>query len=108
GMGIGRVDHPGAWEFDLKKVTRKSPTVGMKPTPGATILFDGTSMDAWNGGRIDKAGGILNTDGHDITSKQRFSNYTVHLEFLLPYRPDARGQGRGNSGFYQVMQYEVQ
>src|SRR5262249_25512253 len=28
--------------------------------------------------------------------------------FMLPFRPDARGQGRGNSGFYQVDHYEVQ
>ena len=27
---------------------------------------------------------------------------------MLPFRPDARGQGRGNSGFYQVDLYEVQ
>ena len=27
---------------------------------------------------------------------------------MLPYRPDGRGQGRGNSGFYQVLMYEVQ
>jgi hypothetical protein len=32
----------------------------------------------------------------------------MHVEFLLPFRPDARGQGRGNSGFYQVDHYEVQ
>lgn len=27
---------------------------------------------------------------------------------MLPYRPDGRGQGRGNSGFYQVDHYELQ
>jgi len=27
---------------------------------------------------------------------------------MIPYRPDARGQGRGNSGFYMVHLYEVQ
>ena len=32
----------------------------------------------------------------------------MHLEFLLPYRPAARGQGRGNSGFYQIDHFEVQ
>jgi hypothetical protein len=32
----------------------------------------------------------------------------MHVEFLLPYRPAARSQGRGNSGFYQVEMYEVQ
>ena len=27
---------------------------------------------------------------------------------MLPFRPEARGQGAGNSGFYQVLMYEVQ
>jgi Domain of Unknown Function (DUF1080) len=92
----------------LNRVARKSPTLGANAPEGATILFDGTNTDEWKGGRLDKQTGLLNTDGSDITSKKRFNNYHVHLEFMLPYRPAARGQGRGNSGFYQVMQYEVQ
>jgi hypothetical protein len=51
---------------------------------------------------------LLNTDGSDIATKRKFNNYTAHVEFMLPFRPDARGQGRGNSGFYQVHHYEVQ
>jgi hypothetical protein len=27
---------------------------------------------------------------------------------MLPFRPEGRGQGRANSGFYQVLMYEVQ
>jgi hypothetical protein len=92
----------------LTRTTRKSPTLGKMADEGATVLFDGSNTDAWQGGRLDKQTGFLNTDGSDIRSKKSFSNYTVHLEFMLPYRPAARGQGRGNSGFYQVMQYEVQ
>lgn len=94
--------------FELKKTVRKSPTLGAKPSAGAVVLFDGTGTDEWSRGRLDKANGILNTDGGDIVSKRKFLNYTLHLEFLLPYRPDARGQGRGNSGVYQVDLYEVQ
>jgi hypothetical protein len=94
--------------LELKKLTRLSDTLGAKPPEGALVLFDGSNKDEWNGGRVDKATGFLNTDGNDITTKRKFNNYTAHVEFLLPYRPDARGQGRGNSGFYQVDQYEVQ
>src|SRR5690606_18279151 len=72
------------------------------------ILFDGTNTNAWNGGRLDTKTGLLNTDGRDILTKDKFSNYTMHVEFMLPYRPAARGQGRGNSGFYQAQLYEVQ
>ncbi len=94
--------------FELARADRKSPALGAKPPAGATVLFDGTNTDEWQGGRLDKAAGVLNTDGKDILTKKKFSNYAMHLEFMLPYRPDGRGQGRGNSGFYQVDHYEVQ
>jgi hypothetical protein len=93
---------------ELKRVVRVSPTMGAKPPSGAVVLFDGTNTDEWKGGRLDKTTKWLNTDGSDIASKRKFSDYTVHCEFMMPYRPEARGQGRGNSGFYQVHQYEVQ
>jgi hypothetical protein len=94
--------------FDLKKTVRKSDTMGAKPPSGAVVLFDGTSKDAFTGGRIDEMTKLLNTDGKDIVTRQKFNNYTAHVEFMLPYRPEGRGQGRGNSGFYQVLMYEVQ
>jgi hypothetical protein len=94
--------------FLLKKTVRKSPTLGAKPPEGADVLFDGSTTDLWDGGRIDKDTMLLNTDGHDIHTKKKYNNYSAHVEFYLPYRPDARGQGRGNSGFYQVDMYEVQ
>ena len=94
--------------FELRRLIRKSPTLGAKPPKAAKVLFDGTSKDAFQGGRLDEKTKFLNTDGRDIRTTDKFSNYQMHVEFMLPYRPDARGQGRGNSGFYQVDQYEVQ
>ncbi len=94
--------------FQLRRLVRKSPTLGAKPPKGAKVLFDGTSKDAFHGGRLDQSTKFLNTDGRDIRTADKFSNYQMHVEFMLPYRPHARGQGRGNSGFYQVDQYEVQ
>jgi hypothetical protein len=106
GTLAGKTDEGKA--FELRKAVRKSPTLGAKPPEGALVLFDGTNTKEWTGGRLDKVTHWLNTDGHDIRTKRKFNNYTAHGEFLLPYRPNARGQGRGNSGFYQVDQYEVQ
>lgn len=100
-------DAAGA-ETTLSKIVRKSETMGAKPPEGATVLFDGSSADAFNGGRLDEKTKLLNTDGKDIRTKAKFSNYTMHIEFMLPFKPKARGQGRGNSGFYQVDHYEVQ
>lgn len=87
----------------LNKVERKSPTLGAKPPEGATVLFDGSSPEQWNNGRLD---GDLLMQG--TTSKSRFGNHRVHIEFRLPFQPQDRGQARGNSGIYLQGRYEVQ
>jgi 3-keto-disaccharide hydrolase len=43
-----------------------------------------------------------------IYSKPEFADHKVHLEFRTPYEPEAREQGRGNSGVYLQARYEVQ
>lgn len=93
----------GAKLGELKKVTRASPTLGQKPPQGAVVLFDGSTPDHFQGGKLD---GNLLVQG--VTSKQKFQSYSMHLEFLLSYMPTARGQGRGNSGCYAQGRYEVQ
>jgi hypothetical protein len=88
----------------LTKVTRHSTTVGAKPPEGAVVLFDGKSADAFKGGRMTDDGLLM----EGVTSKQLFQSFTIHLEFQTPFMPAARGQGRGNSGFYAQGRYEVQ
>ena len=94
--------------LELKRVIRTSPTLGAKPPEGAVVLFDGTSTDAWDTARLDPEAKTLNNTGKDMRTKQKFDNYTAHVEFMLIYKPDGRDQGRSNSGFYQVDQYELQ
>ena len=95
----------GKKKITMERIERKSPTLGAKPPKGAVVLFNGANKDEWNGGRLDEKTKLLNTDGRDIRTKRNFQNYTMHMEFLLPFKPAARGQGRGNSGFYQVDHY---
>jgi Domain of Unknown Function (DUF1080) len=88
----------------LKRVERHSPTEGAKAPAGAIVLLDGSNADAWNGGHLDER--KLLAAG--TTSKQAFQSFTLHLEFLLPFKPLGRGQGRANSGVYIQNRYEVQ
>jgi len=89
---------------ELKKVERKSPTLGAKPPTGAVVLFDGTTPENFKGGRMTDDGLLM----EGVTSKQNFGDFTLHMEFFTPFKPQARGQGRGNSGFYAQGRYEVQ
>ncbi len=90
--------------FHLKKIMRESPTAGAKPPAGAIVLFDGTNADAWQGAKVDARGFLQN----GTKSKQAFQDFTMHIEFRTPFMPEARGQGRGNSGVYLQDRYEVQ
>jgi hypothetical protein len=99
---------PDEKTVELKKTVRKSSTLGKEAPKGSIVLYDGSDLKEWTGGRIDPKTKILDTDNHDISTKRKFNNYTVHLEFMTPYKPASRSQDRGNSGFYQVNLYEVQ
>ena len=90
--------------YEMKKVSRTSPTLGAKPPAGAEVLFDGTTAEAWRNGKVDDRRFLQS----GTTSKAIFTNFSLHLEFLLPFKPHGRGQDRGNSGVYFQDRYEVQ
>jgi Domain of Unknown Function (DUF1080) len=90
--------------FELKRVERHSPTEGAKAPAAAIVLFDGSNADAWTNGQMDER--MLLKWG--TKTKQAFKDFTLHIEFILPFKPLGRGQGRGNSGVYIQDRYEVQ
>lgn len=102
--GALHLTEEGKPSIKAPKVERKSPTLGTTPPKGALVLFDGTSAEAWQKGRIVE--GKLLAVG--TRTKQSFGDFTLHLEFRTPFMPEARGQARGNSGMYLADQYECQ
>jgi len=101
--GVLSVESGGNKLGELKRVVRKSSTLGAKSPEGAIVLFDGQNANEWEGGKVDK--GLLE---QGTTSKRKFGSHKIHIEFLLPYMPEDRGQGRGNSGIYVQGRYEIQ
>jgi hypothetical protein len=96
--------NPDGKKSSLPRIHRSSPTLGTKPPADAVVLFDGSSADHWENGKL--VNGNLLAAG--CSSKQQFKGYSLHLEFQTPYKPTAKGQGRGNSGIYHSGRWETQ
>lgn len=84
---------------------------------GALVLFDGKSFDGWvkkdgktaPGWKLLEGGIMQVSRSGDIMTKQEFNgHFKLHVEFRVPYMPNAKGQARGNSGVYLQGRYEVQ
>jgi hypothetical protein len=90
--------------MEMSRVLRQSPSLGAKPPAGAVVLFSGKDHNHFPGSQVTDDG--LLEQG--ATSAETFSDGTLHVEFMLSYMPDARGQGRSNSGVYLQGRYEVQ
>jgi Domain of Unknown Function (DUF1080) len=102
--GLMTVSH-GSATSELRKVDRKGPTLGAKPPSGAVVLFDGTSPDNFENGKLVE-GNLLGASS--CVSKHKFGDHALHIEFRTPFMPSSRGQARGNSGVYVHGRYEVQ
>jgi hypothetical protein len=77
--------------FALKRVHRQSPTQGAKPPAGALLLFDGSNTDQW------QAGARLTPDkllGPGATTKRKFQDFTLHVEFMISYAPATQNIGQ--------------
>lgn len=89
---------------ELQRTTRVSPTIGSPAPAGAVVLFDGSTADKFENGKMDENKLLI----QGVTSKDKFESFELHLEFMLSFMPNARGQGRSNSGCYMQGRYETQ
>jgi hypothetical protein len=85
--------------------------------PGSFALFSGKQEDVTNNWTTRNPNqpapwkvqdGAMVTSGTDICSKQKFTDFELHVEFKEPYLPDKHGQERGNSGVFLQGRYEIQ
>jgi hypothetical protein len=119
GQFSGTFTGDASGNFLMEKVIRVSPTMGEKPPAGAVVLFNGRNFKQWkHTGKSEdepiqwkllKDGSMEVRKGKgSIVTKKKFNDFKLHVEFRTPFMPDARGQGRGNSGVYLQERYEVQ
>lgn len=89
-------------------------SLGASPPSDAIVLFDGHSLDEWDGAAAPEwsvdHGELLASNAHHSLLKSRrvFGDVQVHLEFSEPNPPGGKGQRRGNSGVFLMGLYEVQ
>jgi Domain of Unknown Function (DUF1080) len=103
-------------ELKLAKPADKVDVASTPPPTGAIVLFDGAKLDDWL--KTDGvspapwklvAGDAMQVRGGGVITKRKFDgHFQLHAEFRVPYMPQAKGQGRGNSGVYLQGRYEVQ
>ena len=56
----------------------------------------------------DRGAGVVTVGRGNIRTREKFGDFRMHLEFNIPYMPEAKGQARGNSGVYLQGIYELQ
>lgn len=101
--GKFRLKDPAGKALELTRIERRSPTLGMKPPKGAVVLF-GDGANLFDKDKVSPEGLLM----QGAKTTETFGDFTLHIEFLLPYMPDATGQQRGNSGLYLQGRYEIQ
>ena len=85
------------------------------PPDAAVVLFDGKDLSNWtklDGGapawEVADSAMTVTAGGGDIVSREQFTDFLLHLEFMTPDMPDATGQAKGNSGVFLQGRYEIQ
>lgn len=74
----------------------------------AIILFDGKNLDQWVSVKdkseakwiVKNNAFTVNKSAGNIETKKSFTNYQLHLEWLIPSNINLEGQSRGNSGLF--------
>ena len=116
GWSVGALAAAGPTPTPAPTTAAADDGLGAKPPPGAVVLFDGSSIDAWTPlvatkptKSVIEPDGAMIVAGGNLVTKQSFGDFRLHLEFRCPdLPPEVTGQKRGNSGVYFHDRYELQ
>jgi hypothetical protein len=95
------------WE-PVPKIVDPGPYPGMVPPPSdAVVLFDGKDLSQWKSRDGSEAkwkveNGVFTVvkGTGDITTRQKFGDYQLHIEWNVPADIQGQSQARGNSGLF--------
>jgi hypothetical protein len=85
----------------------------LQAPPSAVVLFNGEDVDNWkqrdgSPATWETADGAMTTCDADILTEEKFTDFMLHLQFMIPDMPEATGQAKGNSGVFLQGRYEIQ
>lgn len=81
----------------------------ISPPKDAIILFDGKNLNEWVATfdrtkpadwTVKKGTITVNKQAGNIETLRNFSNFQLHIEWMIPANITGKGQGRGNSGIF--------
>jgi hypothetical protein len=122
--GADRMTPGGKWKAgDMARP--RPPVISPAAAPGAApgdaiVLFDGKDLGQWKGaerpGSTNDAPRWKVRDGYfevvpgtgAITTRDKFGDCQLHVEWATPAEVSGNGQGRGNSGLFMSGHAEVQ
>ncbi len=85
------------------------------PPSDAVVLFDGKDLSRWkdkdgNAAKWEVKNGVFTVvkGTGDITTRQDFGDFQLHIEYRIPEEIQGQSQTRGNSGIFLQGRYELQ
>ncbi|MBN1345155.1 MAG: DUF1080 domain-containing protein [Phycisphaerae bacterium] len=113
GLGIGN----RLFARPADKPPRQAPTASA-PTSApanAIILFDGKDESKWTEGghkplrwKVQDGAMIVTPGTGDAITKDKFTDFRLHMDFYVPTAADGLADRHGNSGVYLQGRYEIQ
>jgi hypothetical protein len=95
------------WE-PVPRIVDPGPYTGMVKAPSdAIVLFDGKDLSSWKSRdgsaakwKIEDGAFTVVKGTGDITTRQKFGDYQMHIEWKIPEDIQGQSQARGNSGVF--------
>ena len=115
--GLPTTKDPEVTEYYTPVPNEVSPGLTPYASPSdAIVLFNGSDASAWQNSATKAASewsvasGILSVvpGKGNISTKQKFGSFQMHIEWRIPATVTGKGQERGNSGIFLQGLYELQ